>query len=78
MTNITLVTVLENIFTWNGNPGHEINFVYKADITDKSFYERKEIPFIEERYNNIKAVWLNVSDCINGKYVFYPEGLRNI
>lgn len=33
--------ILENIFTCDGEPGHEIDYFYPCNFVDKKFYERK-------------------------------------
>ncbi|MDQ4122954.1 MAG: NUDIX domain-containing protein [Acidobacteriota bacterium] len=56
--NIQLLGVLENIFTYQGEFGHEIVFVFDADFTDKSLYELEEIDGYEQEANiEFKAKW---------------------
>ncbi len=43
LTNVELLGVLENIFSWEGRPHHEIAFIFGADLLDRSFYERDEL-----------------------------------
>jgi ADP-ribose pyrophosphatase YjhB (NUDIX family) len=43
LTNVQLLGVLENIFSWEGRPHHEIVFVFGADLADRAFYERDEL-----------------------------------
>jgi ADP-ribose pyrophosphatase YjhB (NUDIX family) len=38
---LTLLGVLENIFTFEGQPGHEIVFVFEARFADAALYERE-------------------------------------
>src|SRR6056297_126652 len=37
-----LIEVLENIFTYEGKPGHEIVFLFKVSFADKNFYKQEE------------------------------------
>jgi len=78
LINIELITVLENFFEWNGEHYHEINFVYKGELADKSLYHKHDIPFLDPKYSNAKVKWINPEDFKNGKHVLYPEGLREI
>lgn len=41
--NLRLLGVIENLFTYEGEPGHELVFVYDAEFADKSLYERGEV-----------------------------------
>jgi ADP-ribose pyrophosphatase YjhB (NUDIX family) len=43
LTSVELLGVLENIFSWEGRPHHEIAFIFGADLRDRSFYERDEL-----------------------------------
>jgi ADP-ribose pyrophosphatase YjhB (NUDIX family) len=43
LRNVALLGVLENVFTWDGRPHHEIAFIFAADLADPSFYERDEL-----------------------------------
>src|SRR5215831_11285969 len=43
LTNIRLLAVLENIFHVHGRPGHEIAFMFTADLVDAGLYERDDL-----------------------------------
>lgn len=45
--NLKLLDVLENIFIYEGQKGHEIVFVFDAEFTEKSLYELDEIDGFE-------------------------------
>lgn len=74
--NVTLVTVLENIFTCDGMQGHEIDYVYSAEFADASFYEIKDYYLNESNGEKVKAVWLPKDDVLSGRYRLVPEKLR--
>ena len=42
-----LLSVFENIFVYDGQPGHEIVFVYDAKLVDESLYERPSLLALE-------------------------------
>ena len=73
--NIKLKKVVENIFVCDGFPGHEIDFIYQADFCDTSFYEHKEYELIESDNERLKAFWISIKECIEGKYRLVPEVL---
>ncbi len=73
--NIELKKVVENIFVCDGFPGHEIDFIYQADFCDTSFYEHKEYELIESDNERLKAFWISIKECSEGKYRLVPEVL---
>ena len=42
-----LLGVLENRFELDGDPGHEVLFVFSGAPSDESLYERTEIPILD-------------------------------
>lgn len=68
--------VFENIFEYNGKPGHEVVFVLTAKFNNSEFYQFKE--FVgNESGTPFKALWVPMSDFMNGKKILYPEGLSS-
>ncbi|MDY7080760.1 MAG: NUDIX domain-containing protein, partial [Chloroflexota bacterium] len=41
LTDVRYMDTLENIFTCNGQRGHEIILLYEATLADRSFYARE-------------------------------------
>ncbi|EMA43439.1 NUDIX hydrolase [Halococcus saccharolyticus] len=66
LTNVGLVGTYENVFTFDGEQGHEIWRVYEGDIAEEWPYERDSFegrePELDETY---EATWMA------------PERLRN-
>lgn len=54
-----LLNVAENIFTFNGKPGHEICFMYEAEFEDKSFYLKDQVEYVESDKQGEYMVWVN-------------------
>lgn len=68
--NIEYVTTVENIFTFNGHPGHEIVLVYKADLpADKK--TQNKFPGIEQNIEDKYAEFIEI--CSDNR--IYPEGI---
>lgn len=64
------LVALENIFVFNGEPGHEIVLVYGG------LYEQAEVKGSEaEVGESFKAVWKNLEEFGEGKSILYPTGL---
>lgn len=78
LTNIKLIIVVENFFTWGGKKWHEIIFVYKADFLNKNFYNKNNFNYLESNKDFLKVKWVNIKDCLKGKYCFVPEGVKEI
>jgi ADP-ribose pyrophosphatase YjhB (NUDIX family) len=76
--NLKLLGVLENIFTYEGQPGHEVVFVYDAEFTDKSLYEQTELLYDEaELADNLVAKWQSVAEIEREQVRLVPEGLAD-
>jgi 8-oxo-dGTP pyrophosphatase MutT (NUDIX family) len=71
IANLALLDVVENIFVYEGRPGHETVFLYRATFTDPSFYTRDRIPFIETGSEDV-ALWSPVEDVLSGSVRLYP------
>ena len=75
--NLRYLGTLENIFTYDGTPGHEIVLIYDADFTDPAMYKQDAPQAVEIDGSPIKTVWLDLdSPETDGTPPLYPEGLR--
>lgn len=67
---------LENIFIFNGIPGHEIVLVYDGELSSTALYEQIAIVGKELDINeSFTAMWKNLDDFGAGKSILYPDGL---
>jgi len=60
LKNYQLLNISENIFTFNGEPGHEICFIYKADFKDESNYKRDDFVILDA-YPDGEVIWLKLN-----------------
>jgi len=67
--NLRFITIIENIFTYEGKKAHEICFIYKGDLLNKEVYERNHIQIDTEGF---PAEWISISDILKGKVKLYP------
>jgi 8-oxo-dGTP pyrophosphatase MutT (NUDIX family) len=67
--------MLENIFTYNGEPGHEIVLIYDGALKEPGLYERTVIVGQEADGEEFRAIWKNIGDFGKGKSILYPTGL---
>lgn len=70
---------LENIFVFNGTPGHEIVRVFDGVLKDSGLYDQAVIVGQEAEINEaFSAVWKNIDDFGAGKSILYPTGLLDM
>lgn len=72
ITNIKYVGCLENIFVFNGTPGHEIIQLYRCDFVESKFYELEEITFNEETRQKT-ALWVDIDRFRSKELCLVPE-----
>lgn len=59
LANVRPLGNLESVFEWEGRPKHEISFVFSADLTDRSLYERDELGTILD--GDSEVFWMPLS-----------------
>ncbi|MCK6626289.1 MAG: NUDIX hydrolase [Anaerolineae bacterium] len=69
---------LENVFIYNGQPGHEIVQVYDAEFVDRSLYEREALLGLEDNGLTFKAFWKPLAELQNDSRPLYPSGLLEL
>ena len=66
---------VENIFTFNGTPGHEIVMIYDGALKKSGLYDQAVIVGEEANGEEIQAVWMGLDEFGDGKSILYPYGL---
>jgi len=66
---------VENIFNFNGKPGHEIVLIYDGNLKEQELYNQAVILGKEANGEDIRAVWKNIHEFGEGKAILYPTGL---
>jgi ADP-ribose pyrophosphatase YjhB (NUDIX family) len=72
LTNIHFLTSIENLFVYEGKPGHEIVQLFQADLVDPKFYEMEEMPFYEGDDVNL-ARWIEIEKLRSRQLNLVPE-----
>ena len=72
-----LLGVLENIFELEGRPWHEIVFVFDAEFTDVSLYDRAGLP-VNEAACVAPATWVALDAFGDETLPIYPRGLIDL
>lgn len=70
LKNCRLLSVVENIFSFNGLSGHEIDFIYEADFLDMNNYKIEEFDILDSKKDG-KVIWLDLKDL--GDKIIYPN-----
>ena len=79
--DIRYIGTLENIFNFEGKPGHEIVLVYEARFVDRSLYDKAVIKGKEdspEHGGAFRAVWKPLTYFAAGRVPLYPDGLLEL
>jgi 8-oxo-dGTP pyrophosphatase MutT (NUDIX family) len=74
ITQLKYLGTLENIFVFDGQPGHEIVQVYDGKLVNTDLYEQVEIIGTEDNGTQIKVLWKHL-DEFNKQTPLYPDGL---
>lgn len=70
---------LENIFIFNGIPGHEIVMVYDGELSSSELYDQAVIIGQEvDMGDSFRATWKSLDEFGVGKSILYPTGLREL
>ena len=69
---------LENIFIFNGKPGHEIVMVYDGVLNESGLYDQTEMKVTEANGEIVRAMWKGLDEFGEGKCILYPDGLLNL
>ena len=70
---------LENVFVFNGSPGHEIVQVFDGSLKDAQLYEQTVILGREaDIEDTFRAVWKRIDEFGEGQAILYPTGLLDM
>jgi ADP-ribose pyrophosphatase YjhB (NUDIX family) len=73
LLNVELLGVVENIFEAFGRPGHEIVFVYSAEVADPEMYAADHVGRVLDEGSPV--MWQSLSRFGDGEAILYPSGL---
>lgn len=72
LTNIRYLGCIENLFTFNGKPGHEIIQLYQCDFVDPKLYQIERTIFAEGDRQKA-ALWVEINRVKSGELRLVPE-----
>lgn len=76
--NINYLGTIENIFTFNGELGHEIVVVYEAEFKDEAFYNMDTFTGKEDDGSVFLLKWIPISKFGTSKLRLVPDGLLDL
>lgn len=76
--NVRLVSVTENIFTFNRIEEHEIVFTYAAEFKNRLAYSSVLKGGTNAEGKKIKLVWATPDEIINKNIRLYPRSLMEL
>lgn len=69
--SLEFITAKEGIFTYEGERGHEANFLYKVELEKEDLFEKEIIPNPDS--DEFPAVWISIADVLSEKVILYPS-----
>lgn len=72
--DIAYLGTLENIFSFEGEPGHEIVLVYQARFVDPRLYELESFVCRDDG-GHFVAAWKSADELQTGSVPLYPDGI---
>jgi 8-oxo-dGTP pyrophosphatase MutT (NUDIX family) len=76
--SLTYLGTVENIFTFLGNPHHELILIYDGALKESGLYDQAVIVGQEANGEEIRAEWKDINDFGPGKSILYPTGLLEL
>lgn len=71
--NLRYLGFSENLFTYNGKPGHEWIQFYQCDFVDPKFYQLEELVCVEDSGVNFVARWVERDRFLTKELRLVPE-----
>jgi len=73
LTGVEHLGCLDNIFTLNGKPKHELVQLFRARFVDEAFYQLGEKFDLVEGDRTTKAFWIKTADVLSGERRLVPD-----
>ncbi|MGC1305636.1 MAG: NUDIX domain-containing protein [Phormidesmis sp.] len=73
LTGIEYLTCIDNIFTLNGKPKHELIQLFRAQFVDHKFYQLEDVFELIEGDRIDQAFWIDIQKVLSGEYRLVPE-----
>ncbi len=77
LVDVRYITTMENLFTYNGQVGHEIVLLYEASFADRSLYGRECLDG-QDKGRPIRVLWKSLDELANSPVPLYPDRLYEL
>jgi len=77
IADIALLGVLENLYTHEGAPGHEIVFAFSARFTNPDIYTADALAVTQDGHAD-EAKWIPLAKARAGRLRLMPAGLTDL
>ncbi len=78
ITEIGYLGALENVFIFDGEPGHEIVVVHRVTLVDGARFGADTVTGSESDGSDFTARWLPLAEVRSGAERLYPDGLLSL
>ncbi len=75
IADVSYLGIIENLFTYDGQPHHEIVLVYRARFTDPRMYDAPSSICYEHDGTPFLSLWKPLDEFRTGGPPLYPAGL---
>ena len=72
-----LLGTFENLYTYRGEPGHELVWLYEASLKDPALYKKDQL-IADEGGNAFPVEWVPLAFFQRGEAPLYPDGLLEL
>ncbi|MBE9080062.1 NUDIX domain-containing protein [Romeria aff. gracilis LEGE 07310] len=73
LKNIEYLTCIDNIFTLNDKPGHELLQLFRCEFVDSKFYQLDQTFELIEGKHRRKAFWIAIARIRSGELNLVPR-----
>ncbi|MEM6437394.1 MAG: NUDIX hydrolase [Cyanobacteria bacterium P01_D01_bin.115] len=74
IVDVKQLGIVESIYVYEGEPGHQIVFVYDGRFVDEHLYEKSTL-VVTEGKRTFKARWRSLEELRQGLPTLVPKGL---
>ncbi|MHB8572125.1 MAG: NUDIX hydrolase [Candidatus Dormibacteria bacterium] len=78
LAQVSLLGVLENLFTLNGHPGHEVVFIFSCRLAEDSLHGADFSGRCNDNGTPIEVEWVPLETFRQGLARLYPSGLLEL
>jgi 8-oxo-dGTP pyrophosphatase MutT (NUDIX family) len=78
LDDLQLLVVVENLFTFEGKPGHELVFVFTGRLRDADRYTTGPLAITESDGKRHSVDWIPIAELVAGTVPQYPAGVLEL